>query len=151
MKTRQRHVTLLKTQDGDVPTTRNILVNYLHCPLTHINVQVIYTSIQNNLSLQEHPYSIHFLQSSLRILKFGYTASKIVITSSPSSVALILCITPFSSQSLTTYGRPVTISESSAGIMNHTINGYIDTFLIRTLDHGCATNTTQTHQHVSPG
>ena len=41
LKTWKCHVTLLKTQDGDVPKTRNTLVNYLHFPLTHITVQVL--------------------------------------------------------------------------------------------------------------
>ena len=134
-----------------MPTTRNTLVNYLHLHLTHISIQVHYTAIQNNFSLHKHHYLIYFLQSSLWILKFGYPALNIIITLSLSSRALKLCITSFSSQSLVTYGHPITTSESSAGIMKHTTNGYIDAFPIRKIAHGHANNTTQTHQHVSPG
>ena len=109
LKTWQLHMTLLKTQDGGVLTTRNTLMNYLHHPLTHITLQVLCTAIQNYLSPQKHHYFIYYLLKSLRIFKFGYPASNIVITSSPSSRTLILCVTPFSSQSLKTYGNPITI------------------------------------------
>ena len=123
-----------------MPTTRNTLVDYLHRPLTHITVQVLYTAIQNDVSLHKHPYSIYCIYPSLLILKFGYPSSNIVITSSPSSCSLILCITPLSLQSLTTYGHTITISESFAGVMKHTKNGYIYEFLILTLSHGSAAN-----------
>ena len=58
LKIWQRHVTLLKTQDGDVPTTRNILVNNS----TLITVQVHYTAIINYLSLQNRLYLIYWPQ-----------------------------------------------------------------------------------------
>ena len=45
LKTWQRHVTSLKTHDGDVPTTRNALVNSLHHHLTLIDVQVHYIAV----------------------------------------------------------------------------------------------------------
>ena len=142
---------LLKTQDGDVPTTRNSLVNYLHLQLTCIAVQVYYTAIRNNLILHNHTYFIYCLQLSLNILKSGYPASNIMINSSLSSRALIIFITPFSSKSLISYGKPNKTSESSVGIMRHTKNGYIDTFLLFTMARGSATNTTQTHLYVPPG
>ena len=94
LKTWQRHVTLLKTQDGDIPTARSALVNSLHWPLTHIVVQVLYTAIQNNLIPHNRHYLIHWLQSSLRIFKSGYPSLSIVINSIPSSCSLILFITP---------------------------------------------------------
>ena len=144
-------MTLLKTQDGGVLTTRNTLMNYLHHPLTHITLQVLCTAIQNYLSPQKHHYFIYYLLKSLRIFKFGYPASNIVITSSPSSRTLILCVTPFSSQSLKTYGNPITIQDSSVYSMKNTTNGYIDVLSLRTLAYGCATNTRQIHQHKSPG
>ena len=50
-----------------------------------------------------------------------------------------------------TYGHPITISDSSVGIMKNTTNGYIYKFSLLILARGHATNTTQTHQHVSPG
>ena len=109
LKTWQRHVTLLRTQDGGMPTTRKFPVNVLHHPSTHITVQVLYTAIQNGSSLHEHPYLIYFLQSYLRILISGYPASNIVITSSPSSSVFIIYMIPFSLQSLTTYEHPITI------------------------------------------
>ena len=84
MKIWQRHMTLLKTKDREVMTTRNTLVNYLHLLLTHIIIKLIYTAIQNNLSSHKYHYLIYCLQSSLRILKFGYPSSNIVITSIPS-------------------------------------------------------------------
>ena len=45
MKTLQHHVTLLKTQDGDVPTTINVLVNSFRHYSTLIAVQVHYDAI----------------------------------------------------------------------------------------------------------
>ena len=109
LKTWQRHVTSLKTQYGDVPTTRNNFVDFLHHHLICIVVQVHYTSIQKDLILQNHPYLINCLQSSLRILKYGYPASNIVINSIPYSCALILCITPLYLQYLMTYGLPTIV------------------------------------------
>ena len=126
-------------------------MNYFHRHLTHIYIQVIYTAIQNNITPNKHHYLIYYLQKYLRILKFGYTASNIVKTSSLLSCALIPCVTPLSSQPLTTYGHPITILESSIGTIKNTKNGYIGKFLLHTLAHGRATNNTRTHQHASPG
>ena len=151
MKTWQRYVTLLKLKDGDVPTTRNTLVNYLHQPLTHIALKVIHNAIQINLIPHKHHYLIYYQHKLWWILKFGYTASKIMINSSPSSCTLKLCVTPFSSESLTIYGLPITTSESSVGKMKNTTNGYIDAFLISTLVLGSATNINLTNHHASPG
>ena len=58
---------------------------------------------------------------------------------------------PVQSQFLMTYGHPTKILDSSAGIMRHTTNGYIYTLPLRTMARGRATNTMQTHIHVSPG
>ena len=140
-----------KNTRWDILTTRNTLVNYSHHPLTHIAVQVLYTAIQSNLIPYKHRYLIYVLRKILRILKFGYPASKIVIDSGPSSHALIICVTSLSSQSLTIYGFPIKILESSVGTMKNTVNGYIDTFFLHTLDHGGAMNTTWTHQYTSTG
>ena len=144
-------MTLLKTQGGYVPTTINTLVNYFCIPLTRIAVQVLYAAIQNDLIPHNYHYFIYCLQPSLRIFKFGYLASNIVITSRPLSRALILCITPFPSQSLMTYGHPINILESSVGIMKNTMNGYIYELLISTLAYRRVRNNTQTHQHASLG
>ena len=116
------HVTLLKTQDGDVPTTINVLVNSFHCHSTLIAVQVHYDTIQNDLIINEHIHLIYCLQSSLRLFKSGYPASNIVINSSPSSPALILYITLFYLQLLMSYGQPTAISDSSTGIIRYTKN-----------------------------
>ena len=95
LKTWQHHVDLLQTQDGDVLTIINTLVNSLHRPLTHICVQVLYTAIQSNLIPHKHHYLIYYLQSSLQIFKFGYLVWNIVMTSILLSRALIICVTPF--------------------------------------------------------
>ena len=150
LKTWQRHVTLLQTQDGVMPTTMNTLVNSSHFPITHISVQLLYTAIQSNLIPHKHQYLIYYLQAFLRILKFEYPDLNIVINSSLSSHTLVLYVTPFSSQSLTAYGHPITVLDSSVGKMKNATNGYIETFLLRTLDHGRAMNTTQKHQNASP-
>ena len=97
LKTWQFHVNLLQTQYVDVPTTINTLVNYSRRPLTHIAVHVLYASIQSYLIHHKRHYLIYYPQTFLRIFKFGYTASNIVITSSPLSCTLILYVTPFSS------------------------------------------------------
>ena len=144
-------MTLLQTQDGDVLTTKNNLVNYSYLTLGHIAVQVLYTAIKSNLSPHKHRYLIYYIRALLWILKFGYPASNIVITSSLSYCALLLFVTPLSSKSLTTYGHPITVLDSSVGTTKNTNNGYIDIFLLRTLAHGRAINTAQTHQHASPG
>ena len=144
------HVTLLNIKDGDVPITRNTIVNYNHLPSTHIVVQVLYTIIQSKLIPYKHHYLIYYLQTFLLILKFRYPALNIVINSSPSSRVSILCVTPFSSQSLTIYGLRIKISESSVVTMNNTVNGYIYAFFLSALSHVYATSFTWTHQHASP-
>ena len=150
MKTWQRHITLLKTQDGDLSTTRNVLVNSFHIHSTIISVQVNYTEIWNNLSLQKNIYLVYFLQSSLRIFKSGYPVVNIVINSRPSSCAIILCINLLSTQFLMRYGHPTTIYESSAGTMKGCKNGHIDASPILTIYHVRATSTTKTYLQVSP-
>ena len=150
MKTWQRHIILLKTQDEDVPTTRNVFVNYFHRHSTLIYVQVNYTTTQNDLIPQKHLYLIYFIQSSLWILKYGYPASKIVINSRPPSRALILCITPFYLKFLLRYGHPNTISYSFSGIMRYYTNGHIGISPLCTVACGCATSTTGTYIQVSP-
>ena len=57
----------------------------------------------------------------------------------------------FSSQYLTTYEHPIKIPESSVSTIKNTTNGYIYVFLIRTLAHGNANNTSRTHQNASTG
>ena len=150
LKTLQHHVTLLKTQDGDVPTTRYVLMNYFHLYSTLITVQVHYTSIINYLRLQNCLYLIYLPQSSLRIFKFGYPALNIVINSRPQSCALIICITLFSLQFLLRYGHPAKITESSTSIMRDYNNGHIEASLLCTMYCGCATSTTQDYLQVSP-
>ena len=83
-----------KIQDEDVPTTINTLVYYSHLPLTHITVQVLCTNIQSNLIPHNNNYWIYNLWTLLQVFKFGYQASNIVINSSLSSRAFILCVTP---------------------------------------------------------
>ena len=141
---------LLKIQDGDMPTTINTLVNSSCFLLTYIVIQVLYNSLQNNLSTCKHPYLIYCIWPSLRILKFGYPASNITINSSMSFCALNLCVTPFSSQSITING-PIIIFDHSVGTMKNIMNGYIDKFLPSTLVLGHNTNIMQTNQHTSPG
>ena len=116
-----------------MPITINTLVDYSHRPLTHIAVQVLYTVIQSDLSPHKHHYLIYYPRTFLRILKFGYLALNIMINSSPSSHALIICVTPFSAQYLTIYGHPIKNLESSVGTMKNTKNGYIDVFSLHTI------------------
>ena len=134
-----------------VPTTRNNLVNYLHIPLTHINVKLLYKTLHNDLSPRKHNYFIYYPRPFLLISKFGYPALNIVINSSTPPCALKPCVTPLSLQSLMIYGIPITIFEHSIGTTKNITNGYIDTFLISTLALGHATNITKTNQHKSPG
>ena len=84
-------MTLLQIQDGGVPTKRNTLANYSHCPLTHISIQVIYTTIQSDLRSHKHNYLFYYLRKFLRILKFGYLATNVVINSGLLSCTLIMC------------------------------------------------------------
>ena len=144
-------MTLLKIHDVDVPTTRNNFVNYSRRPLTYIAVQVLYNIIQSNLITHKHHNFIYYLQTLLQILKFGYPAFNILINSILQFCTLVLCVTPFSSQSLTICGIPITILESYVGKMKNTTNGQIYVFSIRALAHGKAKNITQTHQESSPG
>ena len=132
-------------------TTINNLVNYFHCPLTHISVQLLYTAFPSNLMLHKYHYLIYYLRTFLRIFKFGYLASTIVINSSLSSCALKLCAFTFSLQSLTIYGPSITISESSVGTIKNTENGYIDTCLLSTLALGLTKHITRTNLHASSG
>ena len=133
-------MTLLQIYYGEASTTINTLVNYSRCPLTHIAVQVIYTSVKSYLSPHKHNYLIYYLWTFLRILGFGYPASNIVINSSQSSRALIVFLTPLSSQSLTINGLPITILDSSIVTTKNTTNGYINAFSLPTLVHVHATD-----------
>ena len=151
MKTWQRHVTLLKTHDGYMPTARDTLVKYSHLPLTHIKVQVLYNYIRRELMSHKHWYFIYCLRSFLPILKFGYPASNIVIHPGQSSCALKISVTPLSLQSPTIYGLYITISYSSVATMKNTTNGYIDPFLLIKLALRHATDITRKNQHASPG
>ena len=150
MKSWQCHVTLLKIQEGDVLTTINTLMNSFHLPSTHIAVHVIYNTTQNDLRPRKHNYLIYYIRKFLQILKSGYPALNIVINSRPLSCALKLCVTPFSSKSLTSYGLTIIMLENSIDTMNNTTNGYINTLWISILVLGHATNITRTKQHVSP-
>ena len=85
----------------------------------------------------------------LRILKFGYPDSNIVINSSTPYYALKLCVTPLSSKSLTIYGSPITILEDIGTTKNITI-GYIDVFWLSTMVLGHAMNITQKNQDTPP-
>ena len=123
----------------------------LRIDLTHIFVQEIYIAIQSDLIHHKHHHFIYYLQTFLRIFKFGYLASTIVINSSLSSCALKLCAFTFSLQSLTIYGPSITISESSVGTIKNTENGYIDTCLLSTLALGLTKHITRTNLHASSG
>ena len=145
LKTWQRHVTLLKIQDGDVPKTRNTLMNYSHWPLTHIYVQVLYNSIPINLSPHKHHYLIYYLRTFLQILKFGYLASNIMKIQARRLVHFFLKCNPISLQSLNIYGIPITILEFYVGTMNNTTNGHIHEFFLSTMDLGHAKNIMQSY------
>ena len=129
LTTWQHHVTFLKTQDGDVPTTRGFFPSPLN---THCCTS----------TLKRHPKLLKYTEASLfdvfptvifLAIEIWVSSLKYCDKLKPLSCALILCITLFSPQFLMSYGQPTTILEYSAGIMRDTMIGHIDSSPLRTM------------------
>ena len=87
-----------------------------------------------------HHYLIYYLCKFLRILVFGYPAYNIVINSSMSSHTSNICVTLLSSQSATSTGICIIISEPSFDTTKKNTIGHTDVFCIGTVLPGHAMN-----------
>ena len=119
------------------------LMKYIRPILACTNLHLFYNVLQNDLSPCTHHYFIYLLRIFLRILIFGYPDSNTAIISSTSSHASNKWVAPFFSQSATSNGIWIIISNPSNGKTLLRTIGYTDIFWIETKDIGHTMNASQ--------
>ena len=128
------------------PTTCEILLPLLTCTIVQLFWKKV---IQNELIPHTHHYLIYYLRKLLRIFIFGYPASNIAISSSTSSRASNIWVTPFYLQSATIYAIHIITSETSVGTTKSSMIGHTNLFWIGTEDTGNTMNITWTNPNTS--
>ena len=132
MKTRQfGHTIPPKRPDEETSgNPETPLVKYSWPLLTCTAVHFSYNVPKNDLISCMHHYLIYYLRKLLWILISGYPGSNIAISSSTSSRASNIFVTPFFLQSPMTYGIRIIIPAPSVGTKNSSMIGHTGVFWI---------------------